>query len=223
VVTDPPRRSHRFLVAELVVAALVLAAGLAGFAPFGATPALVALGAASLWLRREGVRDVGLVRVPPVGRTVVLGLVAGVSYQALSLYIIEPALARLTGRLPDVRVFAALEGDVRFFLFSLALAWILAGFGEEFVYRGYLMNRLAQLLGGYRYRWVVALVITSVVFSLGHGYQGLSGVITTGLTGLFFGILYLACGRNLWVPILAHGALDTFGFLLIFFGRYPGQ
>ena len=70
---------------------------------------------------------------------------------------------------------------------------------------------------------MVALLITSVVFSLGHGYQGLSGVITTGLTGLFFGILYLACGRNLWVPILAHGALDTFGFLLIFFGRYPGQ
>ena len=120
MVTDPPRRSHRFLVAELVVAALVLGAGLAGFVPFGATPALVALGAASSWLRREGVRDVGLVRVPPVWRTVVLGLVAGVSYQALSLYIIEPALARLTGRLPDVSVFAALEGDVRFFLFSLA-------------------------------------------------------------------------------------------------------
>jgi len=33
---------------------------------------------------------------------------------------------------------------------------------------------------------------------------------------------YLACGRNLAVPIIAHGITDTIDVVLIFSGRYPG-
>jgi membrane protease YdiL (CAAX protease family) len=47
-------------------------------------------------------------------------------------------------------------------------------------------------------------------------------MISTGISGLVFGILYLATKRNLWTAILAHGAYDTVGFLLIFLGEYPG-
>jgi membrane protease YdiL (CAAX protease family) len=32
------------------------------------------------------------------------------------------------------------------------------------------------------------------------------------------GMIYLRAKRNLWLPILIHGILDTTGFLLIFFG-----
>jgi membrane protease YdiL (CAAX protease family) len=47
-------------------------------------------------------------------------------------------------------------------------------------------------------------------------------MLATGISGLVFGVLYLATGRNLWAPILAHGIYDTVGFLLIFLGKYPG-
>jgi hypothetical protein len=70
--------------------------------------------------------------------------------------------------------------------------------------------------------WIAAIVVSSVVFGLLHMYQGLSGMIATGLTGLVLGWLYLATGRNLWAPIIAHGVMDTSGFLMIYFGVYPG-
>ena len=33
--------------------------------------------------------------------------------------------------------------------------------------------------------------------------------------------LYLAAGRNLWLPILAHGFSDTIALALIYFGLVP--
>ncbi len=167
-------------------------------------------------------RGVGLRRDPGWWRIALIGITAGVGYQLLSLYLVEPLTARLIGRLPDVSMFAPLKGNVRLVLFYLAISWTLAGFGEEFVYRGYLLNRVAQLLGGSPRAWLVSLGASTVVFGLGHAYQGASGAIDTGLFGLLFGILYLLFGRNLWVVVIAHGVADTTAFVLLFFGRYPG-
>ncbi len=114
-------------------------------------------------------------------------------------------------------------GNVHFLLISLAVAWTLAAFGEEFVYRGYLLTRVAQALGDGSRAWLGALALTSILFGVGHGYQGLSGMISAGLGGLVFGALYLATGRNLWVSVIAHGTTDTVGFLLLYLGKYPGS
>ena len=83
-------------------------------------------------------------------------------------------------------------------------------------------RRSARLIGRGRADWVIALLLTSLLFGIVHLYQGASGMITTGLSGLVFGLSYFAGGRNLWVPIIAHGVLDTLGFTLIFLGKYPG-
>ena len=183
---------------------------------------LVAFGALSLWLRGEGPRGVGLRRDPGWRRIALIGVTAGVGYQFLSLYLVEPLTARLVGRLPDVSMFAPLKGNVHLVLLYVAISWTLAGFGEEFVYRGYLLNRVAQVLGGARWAWLAGLCATAVVFGLGHAYQGTSGVIDTALFGFLFGVLYLLAGRNLWVAVIAHGIADTTAFVLLFFGRYPG-
>jgi membrane protease YdiL (CAAX protease family) len=65
-------------------------------------------------------------------------------------------------------------------------------------------------------------VATSVLFGVVHLYQGLSGIVATGITGLVFGGLYLASGRNLWACVIAHGVLDTAGFVMMYLGIYPG-
>ena len=220
---EPSRSGRRFLVPELIVAAVILAAGFAGVLPLSATPFLVVLGVVSLWLRGEGARAVGLALRSDWGRTALRGIGAGIVYQGFSLYIAEPALARLTGKLPDVSMFAPLTGNVHFLIISLAVAWTLAACGEEFVYRGYLLRRIAQALGDTRRASLGALMVTSVLFGAGHGYQGLSGVITAGLGGFAFGLLYLATGRNLWVSVIAHGTMDSIGFVLLFLGKYPGS
>jgi membrane protease YdiL (CAAX protease family) len=221
-IRDSLRDPNRFVAVELAGAALILAAGFLGKLPFNATPYLVAYGVLVLWLRRIGMRGVGLARAARWSRPVFVGVGAGIGYQYLSLYGIEPLIARFTGGLPDVSMFRPLIGNTHFLLLSLAVAWVLAAFGEEFVYRGYLMNRIATSAGGGRAAWVLTLIGTSLVFGLGHLYQGIAGVVTTGFSGLVFGILYLTNHRNLWVPILAHGTMDTVGFLLIFLSAYPG-
>src|SRR6266850_8260788 len=91
-------RAQRFLLPELLVAAAILAAGFGGFLPFSATPFLLVFGIASLWLRGEGARAVGLASRSAWRRTLLMGIGVGVGYQAFSLYVAEPAIARLTGR-----------------------------------------------------------------------------------------------------------------------------
>ena len=62
------------------------------------------------------------------------------------------------------------------------------------------------------------MIVISVLFGLGHVYQGVAGVASSTFAGLYFGSLSLATGRNLWLPILAHGFSDTIALALIYLG-----
>jgi membrane protease YdiL (CAAX protease family) len=209
--------------AELVLALSLIAAGHAGFVPFTATPLIVLLGAVSFFIRKEGLRGPGLDARPYQRRSIALGVGAGVSLQLLSLYVVEPLAALVTGDLPDVSLFAPLVGNESLLVVSLLVSWTLAAFGEEFAYRGYLLPRLARAGGSTRAAWLLGLVVTSALFGLGHVYQGPSGIVTTALSGAAFGGLYLAARRNLWLVIVAHGVSDTIGFTMIYSGIYPGM
>jgi membrane protease YdiL (CAAX protease family) len=127
------------------------------------------------------------------------------------------------GKQPDLDVCRSLTGHWKLALVYLALAWVLAAFGEEMVYRGYLMNRVADLFNRTRTAWIVSLLVVHFGFGLAHSYQGGTGVIDEGLMGLLLGIMYLRTGRNLAVPIVAHGIQDSIDVILIFLGKYPGM
>lgn len=79
---------------------------------------------------------------------------------------------------------------------------ITAGICEEILYRGYLIAYLKTAIG----IWP-AVFLSSVVFGLGHSYQGGTGVIKTGLVGLVMAGLYLVSG-SLLAPMLLHAVLD---------------
>ena len=207
---------------ELLVAISILVAGLLGIIPLSSTPFVLLFGWLMLWLRGVAWRDLGLRRPTSWRSTLLLGIAIGIGYQYFSLYVIEPLIARITGELPNVSQFAPLIGNTFFLFISIVLSWTLAAFGEELVFRGYLMNRVADVVGANRVGWLMSLIVVSVLFGVVHLYQGTSGIITITLTGLMLGGLYLATGRNLWVPIIVHGVNDTLGFILIFLGKYPG-
>jgi len=103
----------------------------------------------------------------------------------------------------------------------LAIAWSAAAFGEEIVFRGYLQTRVAGLLGGGGAAWATAIVVQAGLFGAGHAYQGAGVVVTTFVSGLFSGALFLALRRNLWPLILAHGIWDTLGLWLIYLRGAP--
>lgn len=87
--------------------------------------------------------------------------------------------------------------------------------------RGYLMTRLAQLCGGGRLAWGLALVAQAVFFGAVHAYQSPASAVGAGLGALLYRAFYLLAGRNLWPVILAHSAWDTLAILVIYSNGIP--
>jgi len=217
------RQSKALILLELLVVTLIFVADAKRLIPFSKTPFLLAFAWISLRVRGLRWRDVGLSRYKSWGRTFAYGVAAGLALELFQLFISQPFLIRALKKPPDLELFRALHGNVKWTLLAIVGAWTLAAFGEEMVYRGFLMNRVADLLDHIRGAWVVSLLVVHVGFGLAHAYQGITGAIDEGLAGLLLGMIYLQNKRNLAVPIIAHGVTDTLDFLLIFLGRYPGM
>ena len=188
-----------------------------------AIPYLLLLAWISLRVRRVQWKQIGFRRYLTWPTTLLLGIACGVGLELFDLFGKQRLLTRLLGKPPDLSDFAAAKGHLKFALLMIALVWIFAAFGEELVYRGYLMNRMADLGRGTRTAWIVSLLVTSAIFGLTHYRQGLTGIVEEGSDGLILGLLYLACRRNLAVPIVAHGVCDTIDIFLLFLGKYPGM
>jgi len=90
--------------------------------------------------------------------------------------------------------------------------WVLlslsAGICEEFVFRGYLMRQFAAWFGS----WPLALLLSSVLFGIGHAYQGLGPVLTIVVHGISFGLVALLT-RRLVPGMAAHALEDIVGGL----------
>lgn len=187
------------------------------------TPYLFVLGWASLRLRGLKWKDVGFARPRSWGKALLLGVAVGLCMEALELFVTQPLLARWLGKMPDLSDFADMVGNLKVFLFYVVLLWVLGALGEEIVYRGYLMNRVAGVFRDTKATWILSLIAVSIVFGCGHLDQGATGMIENVWNGLLLGALYLACGRNLAVPVIAHAVGDTLDFVLIYLGKYPGM
>jgi membrane protease YdiL (CAAX protease family) len=111
-----------------------------------------------------------------------------------------------------------LRGNLFYFLLLLFGVWLLAAIGEELVYRGYVLNRLVDLVGRSKVGWGVGLIVSSLMFSLGHGIFDWAVIIGSFLIGLIEGGLYLASRHNLWLSIVFHGTWDTIFLILFFLG-----
>lgn len=131
--------------------------------------------------------------------------------------LLKPQITKVTGPL-DISEFASIPGNPAALALGLLVVWTLAAFGEEMVFRGYFLNRLAGLFKRRHFAWTFAILISSCIFGFGHIYQGFAGVILAFAAGILYCLAYFFNLRNLWAPILMHGIYDTFAFLILFFG-----
>jgi len=205
------------LLTALLVAALAAAVALSGIKKkpgFGILAAVLVIGA---WLWQEGWDFAALGLSPPSSwvNTILLGLILGLAIQLLSTIFLEPWLETLTGHAQDLSQLDAVKDSWLTAAAALLASWVMAGFLEEVIFRGFLITTLRDLLGGGAWAAVFGLIISTVLFGLSHGYQEISGVIATGFVGLLLGMLFLAAGSNLWLVIFAHGFIDTAGILLL--------
>jgi len=133
-------------------------------------------------------------------------------------FIFQPVIEYFFGA-TDLSSLEGLKGNWTNYLVFLAVMWIFAAFGEEFLYRGYMVKQLAHIFGNRQSSWVVAILISSFAFGFAHLYQGASGIITTGFVALLFGAMFYKNQKNLWVLILTHGFYDVFGITMIFIDK----
>lgn len=84
------------------------------------------------------------------------------------------------------------------------------GVYEEIFARGLLLSRCRALLGGF---WLPVFA-SSVLFGLGHMYQGWIGVGQTTLVGVVLAVATLRWG-TLWPAIIAHAFLDISSVLFM--------
>jgi hypothetical protein len=216
------RQTRWLALIEFALVAFIFYADFKHLLPVSKTPALLVLGWISLRVRRLRWRNVGLTRKHKWPTLLAFGVGAGLVIEGIELFISQPLLIHFTHKQPDLSDFRALHGNVKLLLLGFLLTWTLAAFGEEMVWRGWLMNRVAGLGKRTKLAWIVSLILVNIGFGFAHAYQGVTGIIDEGFMGLLLGIIYLTADGDLFVPIIAHGVQDTIDLLLIFFGLYPG-
>lgn len=203
-----------------------IAASLRGFGPVGLlTMAVIALvgnypiapmGALLVlaWVRWTRTRwdDIGYIRPRSWTRDVVTGIAFGIGFKLLMKAVVMP----LFGAEPINHAFHYLVGNRAALPGAVYLMIVGGGFGEETVFRGYLFERFAKLLGTARWAKTATVFITSAVFALLHyPDQGLAGVQQATITGLLFGTTFALTGR-LWMPMFAHAAFDLTALAIIY-------
>ncbi len=146
------------------------------------------------------------------GATAGWALVAIASVFAAMALIIEPVTGALGLETPASAAdrFQVLMGHPgRFFAYLIVVVWLGAALGEELQMRGFVLNRLADLFGRGKVGWSAALATHAVIFGALHAYQGLHGVIATGVIGAILALVYLASGRRLLPVVIGHGVINT--------------
>lgn len=130
-----------------------------------------------------------------------LGLVGAgfMVWQMVSVMKSDEELAKLRSQMGELRALAPVtpkEGR------AFALVAVTAGVCEEILYRGILMTVLTPVVG----LWP-AVGLSSVIFGMGHAYQGFSGIVKTTLVGLIMALLTVFSG-SLLVAMVLHAVID---------------
>src|SRR5205823_4338888 len=138
-------RGKLLFIIELIVVAAVFYLDWIGILPVSRTPYLFLLGWISLRIRGVQWRDIGLKLDQPFLKLLVIGVVVGIGMEALELFATQPLLTKLLNQGPDLHELQRLVGNAQLLIIAIVLAWALAAFGEEMVWRGYLLNRVAEI------------------------------------------------------------------------------
>jgi len=120
-------------------------------------------------------------------------------------------MANITGipEAADHSVYNYISGNFGMLLLSLAGVYIVSSFGEEIVYRAFLINRISELGANTKTTRILAVLISSIIFGLAHYSWGPMGIIQTTFMGLALGCSYVYLKKRIWVLIIAHVYMDT--------------
>ena len=180
-------------------------------------PLLVVLYIISIRTRQLKLIHIGFDSADIKLKFILLGISIAVAYHFIFNYAIEPVLDTW---LPssNLKAFGNIKGNLPQLLILLITTWIIGAILEELLFRGYLVNRLLDLFGNSFLSKIIVIILASTAFGFVHFYQGLHGVISAIIFGIFQCILYLLNKRKLFLPMIVHGTFDTISFIILYLG-----
>jgi membrane protease YdiL (CAAX protease family) len=216
-----------------------LAADLRGFGPIGilailviilsgnvtvgnmaALPAGAALVCVWTWRSHTPWSAIGYVRPTSWTGSLVAGIAFGTAFKILMKMVVMPLL----GADPINHAYHFLAGN-RAMLPAAVWAMLVAGFGEETVFRGYLFERAStfartstctKLFGSGASAKAAIVLVTAGFFGLArYPDQGLAGAEQGAITGLVFGSIFALTGRIFFLMV-AHAAFDLTALAIIY-------
>ncbi len=161
-----------------------------------------------LWINRETLASIGLT-FAKAGKELLIGIWLYLPV-VIMVGLLERALlaAGLSGPSERLAGLSAHKSTPEYVLASVLV--MVVAVTEETIFRGYLLIRFRNVLAS----TTAAVIVSSIIFSLGHGYEGSAGIVVTGTIGLVFALIAL-WRRSLVAPIVMHFLQDFLGIVLL--------
>lgn len=175
--------------------------------------ALLSLVLYFVWRNGEGFAAIGW-RAHNVGREAVIGLALFVPI-FFGVAVLEQALRQSGLSAPDGPPPYLIPTSPPEYLLAFVLLVVVA-VTEETIFRGYLLLRFRSVTGS----TALAVLLSVLLFALGHGYQGSVGLIAVGILGLAFALIYLWRG-SLVAPVVMHFVQNFIGIFIAPLFNYP--
>jgi len=203
------------------------AARLRGFGPIGLLTILIILGGnfitpplsailVLIWVKISDTpwREIGYVRPRSWGKTMATGIVFGVALK----FVMKAMVMPLFGAPPINQAYHFVTGNPAVIPMMIYTVIVIAGFGEETFYRGWMFERFGKLLGQSLFAKIAIVLITSILFaSLHYPEQGIPGAEQALMTGLIFGSIFAVTGQ-IFMLMIAHAAFDLTALWMIYYG-----
>ena len=191
-----------------ILAILIILAGNFVITPLSAILVLV-------WVKISGTpwREIGYVRPRSWVRTILLGITFGVALKFVMKALVMPLL----GAPPINQAYHFVTGNSAVIPLMIYTMIVVAGFGEETFYRGWMFERLGKLFRQSTLAKIGTLLITSILFaSVHYPGQGIPGTEQALITGLIFGSIFAIPGR-IFMLMIAHAAFDLTALWMIYY------
>lgn len=105
---------------------------------------------------------------------------------------------------------SSLFGNTSYVLVFLFIGLFKGGLSEE-LWRIFVLSRFEKLSG--RVGLILALIASSVIFGIGHLYQGMGGMISISITGFLYALVYLR-KRFALEAVFAHSTQNLISIVL---------
>lgn len=220
-------RSHLSEALSPVQANDKFSARLRGFGPIGILAILIILGGnfiipplsailVLIWTKISDTpwREVGYARPRSWTKTIATGVVFGVTLKFVMKALVMP----LFGAPPINQAYHFVTGNPGVIPVMIYSMIVIAGFGEETFFRGWMFERFTKVFGQRVWAKVAIVLITSILFASAHyPDQGVPGMTQALVTGLIFGSIFAITGQ-IFMLMIAHAAFDLIALWMIYYG-----